>query len=197
MLSQFNFKTQLNVVTSVFMARLKMISRYKGGLLIEILIPTFLAAIPILLGRSLGGENIEENFLRNTGTANYVAYMVIGANIFMIVAGSLWNFGFWVRREQQTGTLESIYLTPTNKILILGGVAFYGAFRNIINFGIAFILGCYIFGVNPFQGNILVAILFLSFGLIPIYGLSFLYGALILKLKEANALIQLAQWIVA
>jgi hypothetical protein len=100
----------------------------------------------------------------------------------------------WLRREQQTGTLEVLYLAPTSKGLILAGVALYGTLRNLVNFGLAFSTGCLIFGVNPFQGDILLALVFLLLGLIPLYGISLLYGAIILMLKEANAMIQLAQW---
>jgi ABC-2 type transport system permease protein len=76
-------------------------------------------------------------------------------------------------------------------------VALYGTLRSLVNFGMAFSLGCLLFGVNPFQGDILLALGFLLLGLIPLYGVSLLYGAVVLKLKEANAMIQLAQWLVS
>lgn len=197
MLSVFSPKMSINAVRSVFLTRLRIVSRYRGWFLFDMLIPTVIAAIPILLGRALGGENAAAVFLENTGTANYVAYMVIGANIFMIVSNSLWIFGFWLRNEMQTGTLESLYLSPISRVVLLGGVALYTAFRSLIAFSVAFTGGCLIFGVNPFQGDIVLAVIFLLIGLIPIYGISFLYGAVIIRLKEANSLINLAQWGVA
>lgn len=186
-----------DVVKQVALARLRMQSRYRGWFLLDIMIPTVIAAIPILLGQALAGPNAGQNFRANTGTDNYVAYLLIGSNIFMIVSGALWNFGFWLRREQQTGTLESIYLAPTSRWLILAGVALYGTLRNGINFGLAFTLGCLVFGVNPLQGDIVLALVFLFLGIIPLYGVSLLYGAIVLKFKEANAMIQLAQWLVS
>ncbi|MFQ6059624.1 MAG: ABC transporter permease, partial [Anaerolineae bacterium] len=193
-LTQFSWQTRLQVILQVALARLRMMSRYRGWFLLDITIPTFVAAIPILLGRTLAGPRAAENFQLNTGTANYVAYLLIGSNVFMIVSGALWNFGFWLRREQQTGTLEALYLAPASRLLILAGVALYGALRSLINFGLAFSLGCLLFRVNPLQGDILLALGFLLLGLIPLYGISLLYGALILKVKEANVLIRLAQW---
>lgn len=163
----------------------------------DIMIPTAIAAIPILLGQAMAGPNAGEIFRANTGTDNYVAYLLIGSNVFMVVSGALWNFGFWLRREQQTGTLEALYLAPASRWLVLSGVALYGALRNIVNFGLAFTLGCLLFRVNPLQGDILLALVFLLLGVIPLYGVSLLYGAIILKLKEANAMIQLAQWLIS
>lgn len=194
MLSVFSLKMSLEAVKSVFLCRLRIVSRYRGWFAFDMLIPTVLAAVPILAGRAIAGEDAAANFLENTGTANYVAYMVVGANVFMVVSNSLWIFGFWLRNEMQTGTLESLYLTPASKGVLLGGIALYAAFRSLIAFGVAFTAGCAIFRVNPFQGDIFLAVVFLLIGLIPIYGISFFYGAVIIKLKEANSLIRVAQW---
>ena len=196
-LTEFNLGTRWQVVWGVAAVRLRMMSRYRGWFVLDIIIPTMIAAIPILLGQALAGPNAAENFQVNTGTANYVAYLLIGSNVFMMVSGALWNFGFWLRREQQTGTLEALYLAPASKGLILAGVALYGALRNLANFSVAFTVGCLVFGVNPFQGDILLALAFLLLGLIPLYGISLLYGAIVLRLKEANAMIQLAQWLLS
>jgi hypothetical protein len=54
-------------------------------------------------------------------------------------------------------------------------------------------LGCWLFAVNPLQGNYVVALVFLVIGAIPLYALSLLYGAVVLQLKETNALIRIAQ----
>ncbi len=58
----------------------------------------------------------------------------------------------------------------------------------------AYILGSVIFDVNPFQGEVLLALVFIVMGLVPLYSLTLLYGALVLKVKEANALVNLMQW---
>jgi ABC-2 type transport system permease protein len=196
-LTSFSWRTYSQAVWQVALSRVRMQSRYPGWLLLDIALPTFIAAIPILIGQAIAGPGAAANFAANTGTSNYVAYLLIGSNIFWVVVGALWNFGFWLRREQQTGTLEALYLVPTSQGWILAGVALYGAVRSILIFGIAFSLGCLIFQVNPLKGDILLALAFLAIGIIPIYGLSLLYGALVLKFKEANALIQVAQWLLS
>jgi ABC-2 type transport system permease protein len=166
--------------------------------------PILMTALPVFLGRSVAGANASANFQQNTGTANYVAYLIIGSNVFMIVTVALWNIGFWMRREQQTGTLEALYLAPVSRLWIVAGVSLYGTVRSLATTTVAFTLGCLIFGVNPLVGNIGLAFAFLIVGMVPLYGISFLYGALVLpglsartgKVKEASALINLAQWVV-
>ena len=73
------------------------------------------------------------------------------------------------------------------------GSAAFNLARGLINFGLSFTLGCLVFAVNPLQGNWLVAIMFLCVGVTPLYALSLIYGAIVLRLKETDALIQIAQ----
>jgi len=177
--------------------RLTNISRYPGQVAMEVVIPIVFAAMPMLLGRASGGDQAAANFAANTGTANYVAFMLIGANVFTIVSGAFWHIAYWLRFEQETGTLEAVYLTPTSSLTLLSGVALYSAIRSVGSSLIAYLVGCLIFQVNPFQGNVLLALAFVAVGLIPLYGLSMLFGAVVLKVKESNALIGLMQWVVS
>ena len=198
-LTRFTFSTRLELIWHVALMRFRIMSRYPGYRLFDIIMPTFIAAMPILLGQAVGGSAAQAaaNFERNTGTANYVAYLLIGSNVFMMVSGTLWNVGYWLRREQETGTLEALYLAPTGRGSILVGISLYGTARMLFNFVVAFTLGSIVFQVNPLQGNILLALAFLLVGFIPLFGISLLYGAIILRIKAANALIQLAQWVIS
>ncbi len=174
--------------------RLLNVSRYPGQVLLQVIIPIVFAAMPMLLGRSAAGPDAAANFEANTGTANYVAFLLIGSNVFAIVSNAFWHIAHWVRFEQETGTLEAIYVTPTSSRVLAAGVAVYSAVRGVGSAVIAYLLGCLIFGVNPFQGDILLAMLFVLVGLVPLYGFTFLFGALVLRVKESNALIGVMQW---
>jgi ABC-2 type transport system permease protein len=196
-LTDLSWKTRLEAIWTMALTWLRLNSRYRGWFLLDIMIPTVIAGFPILLGRSIAGAQAAENFARNTGTLNYVAYLLIGSNIFTIITRALWTIGFWLRREQMTGTLEALYLAPTSRGAILIGLSLYSGARSLVTFGVAFTAGCLVFRVNPLQGDILLALIFLLLGMIPLYGISLLYGAIVLKLKEANALIELAQWLVS
>ena len=176
--------------------RLLNISRYPGHLVMEILIPIVFAAMPMLLGRATAGADAEANFRANTGTANYVAFLLIGSNAFTIVSNAFWHIAYWLRFEQETGTLEAVYLTPTSRTVLASGVALYSALRGVTASLLAYFLGCLVFQVNPLQGDVLLAFTFVLVGLLPLYGVAMLFGALVLKVKESNALIGLMQWVV-
>jgi ABC-2 type transport system permease protein len=76
----------------------------------------------------------------------------------------------------------------------VAGTALYSCARGIFSALAAYLLGSLVLGVNPFQGEILLALVFILVGLIPLYSLTLIYGAIILKVKEANALVNLMQW---
>jgi ABC-2 type transport system permease protein len=177
--------------------RLLNISRYPGQLALEIFIPSILVAIPVLVGQATAGASGPANFRANTGTDNYVGYLLIGSNMFIIITGAFWHIAYWLRFEQETGTLESIYLTPTDSLTVASGVALYSMARGLLSTGLAYVVGCVIFRINPLQGNLLLALAFLLVGLIPMYGLAFLFGALVFEVKEANALVGLVQWVIS
>lgn len=196
-----SFKGNWGVLWGTFIVRIKTISRYKGMLIMDIIIPLVLATMPILLGQAMAGSISEAsaNFQENTGIAgaNYVAYIIIGANVFVTITTSMWLFGFFIRREQMLGTLEALFMTPAHKLSILAGLTLYVQVRSTITFILGYTIGCMLFSINPLQGEVLLALFILLFGLIPIYGLSFLLGALVLKVKQANTLLNTLQWALA
>lgn len=183
---------------SVTLASAKMrfitITRYPGQLIVDIIIPIVFALMPILLGRATAGDQAAAVFEANTGTSNYVAYMLIGSSTFTIVSYAFWHIAYWLRWEMETGTLELLYLTPIERIWIAGGTAIYSSVRGIISALLGYLLGSWLLGVNPFIGELLLALLFIFIGLLPLYGMTLLFGAVVLKLKEANALINVMQW---
>lgn len=191
------WRRNLGALTASLRMRLITGSRYRGQLLVDVMIPIVFAAMPILLGRAMGGNAAASNFDHNTGTTNYVAYMLIGSSVFTIVSYAFWNVAYWLRWEQETGTLEALYLTPTSRFWLAAGVATYSALRSLLSCSIAYWIGCWLFKVNPLQGDLLLALVFIAVGMIPLFGMTFLFGALVLKVKESHALIGLMQWVVS
>jgi ABC-2 type transport system permease protein len=189
-----SLRSNLSVLLASTWMRMMTISRYPGQLILDIIIPIVFASMPILLGRATAGPQAAANFERNTGTVNYVAYMLIGASAFSIVSYAFWHIANWLRWEQETGTLEALYLSPTHRIWVAAGTALYSCLRGLFSAVVAYLLGSIILGVNPFQGDIVLAFVFILVGLLPLYSLTLLFGAVVLKVKESNALINLMQW---
>ncbi len=188
-----SLRSNFSVLFASFRMRLTTITRYPGQLVMDIFIPIVFAYMPILLGRA-SGTNPAAVFYANTGTTNYITFMLIGSSVFTLVNFAFWHVAYWLRWEQEAGTLEVLYLAPTHRLWVVGGTALYSCLRGIFSALAAYILGSIIFNVNPFQGEMLLAVFFILVGLIPLYSLTLLYGAVVLKVREANALVNLMQW---
>jgi ABC-2 type transport system permease protein len=183
----------MDIATWAAYARYRELASYPGWFLLDVFIPIIIAIVPILLGRAVGGADAATNFAQRAGTSNYAAFLLIGANTFLMTLRAFWDIGLWLRKEQQVGTLESLYVTPADRRWVLAGLAAFNLARGLANFVLSFALGCLVFAVNPLQGNWLVALVFLGIGVTPLYALSLLYGTVVLRLKETDALIQIAQ----
>ena len=187
-------RSNISAMLASTQLRLLNISRYPGQLLLDLLIPIIFASMPILLGRATAGTDAAGVFAENTGTSNYAAYMLIGSIVFTIVSFAFWHMAYWLRWEQESGTLEAIYLTPTHRIWVAAGTALYSCMRALGTAIVAYFIGSVLLHAAPIQGEVGLAFVFIGVGLIPLYGLTLLFGAVILKVKEANALVGLMQW---
>lgn len=193
-LQAHEIRADLSAAAAEMRLRISNMTRYPGQLALEIFLPVLFAAMPIFLSQTVPGSDVATNFSANAGTTNYVAYLLIGSTAYIMVTRAFWDVAFWLRYEQMVGTLEAIYLTPTNSVVLASGVSFYSAIRSLTAGLIAYLLGCLIFGVNPLQGQIGLAFVFLLVGLPAVYGIAFLFGALVIKIKEMTALINMMQW---
>src|SRR4030066_980679 len=145
-----SLRANISVMLASFRMRLTTITRYPGQIVMDILIPIVFAYMPILLGRS-AGANAALNFAANTGTDNYIGYMLIGSSVFTLVNFAFWHVAYWLRWEQMAGTLEALYLAPTHRIWGVAGPALYSCLRGMFSALSAYILGSVIFDINPFQ----------------------------------------------
>ena len=120
-------KSQLCIATDVIwqtaLSRLRIYMRRPGGFPLDVLFPSVVAFLPLLLGQAVAGAQASDNFSARVGTPAYVPFMLIGANVFVLVMRAIWEVGFWLRSEQNTGTLEVWYLAPASPLWVLAGVA--------------------------------------------------------------------------
>ena len=175
--------------------QLRRLSKTWAARLTDLLMPSAIAFVPIILGRAIAGDEAGAYFTTYADTPNFAGFLLIGGGAFLLVTRALWGFGHWLRQEMQAGTLESLYLTPASMATILAGVALAFMLYSAVFFIGAMVVGALLFQVVFQTGNLPLALLFLFVGLPPLYGLALLYGALVLRLKETDAFLQIAQWL--
>ena len=156
------------------------------------IIPYFLTALLIAMGISVGGGDAFGNFAAQTGSSlNPVVFLMIGSGVWMISWIVLEGIGTSLRDEQIKGTLEQNFLAPINRFLLLVGQALSQIVITSILFGGVIAASVLLLEPRGAPGLIL-AFGILMIGLIPLFGLGFVFAALVIRFKEPYAFTQAA-----
>lgn len=144
--------------------------------------------------RALAGPQNEglSSFVQLAGTSNYLAYVVSGTILWMWVNVMLWTFGGSLRNEQLRGTLESNWLAPVDKTFLLIGAALADAAQMMLFMCIAWVEFYLIYGVwwlgSPWHlGLVILA------SVPSVYGLGFVFAALVLWAKQIGVAVNLVR----
>jgi ABC-2 type transport system permease protein len=103
--------------------------------------------------------------------------------------------GYALKNDMDAGVLESNWLTPVPRLLILVGRTLSSLLVTAITSGIMLAIGGALFGFHP-TGNTLAAFLTAIPMLIGLYGFGFAFAAVVLLMREANTLVDVSSFLV-
>src|SRR5438093_4802107 len=180
----------LSPLAAIFKKQVRHLIRYPGEFIFVLIIPYFLTAMVVAMGNSAGGASAVSNFSIRTGSKlNPFVFLIIGAGVWMISWMVLEGIGTSLRDEQIKGTLEQNFLAPINRFLLLVGTALAQIVITTILF--VGVVAVSVLLLAP-QGalGLLVAFGILMIGLIPLFGIGFVFAALVVRFKEPYAFTQ-------
>lgn len=135
-------------------------------------------------------------FLPSKEWSNPTTYQFFywGMVFWDVVGMALWSFGMAIRREQQLGTIEHLFLSNSNRMMLFASriATMLPSFLISILY-LALIIGTF-FKVSITVINPAMLILSLFFSLMTAAGFGAVYGALVLKLKQPGALSNILQF---
>lgn len=173
-------------------------TRYPTWVIAMVIWPVIFPLGYIFTAKALGGPNGNyiQAFERLTGTGNYVGYIILGTAMWMWLNITLWDLGFHIREEQMRGTLESNWVCPVSGLSIVVGASFAKLASSLVMLIITAVEFGIIFNVNVLGGNI--GLMIVSFLLVmpSIYGVGILFASLVIRFKEANAMVFLVRGMV-
>jgi ABC-2 type transport system permease protein len=180
----------VNAVAAVIRRELLVFSRYPSWVLSVVIWPVLFPLIYLLSSRALsgpGGEGLPA-FVRAAGTDNIRGFIVIGTTAWMWLNITLWSVGTSLRTDQLRGVLESNWLTPTPRFALLLGTAASQALLSLGFLAVSFVEFTVLLGVD-FEVNAAGALAVLAASIPWIYGLGITFAALVLRFKEATAMV--------
>ncbi len=120
--------------------------------------------------------------------SQFAGMMTYGFVTSMFLGFTLWEIGFSLREEQVRGTLESLYLSPTNKFSNLVSRIFAILLWTTIMCAAAVLLVNLLVGGLPLQ-NVAKGLVVLLFSISGFLGLGFLFAGVTIRLKETAQLL--------
>jgi ABC-2 type transport system permease protein len=183
-------------LTAIFWKGIKHYTRYPGNFLLYLLIPFLFTALIFGMGQFVGGENAASNFASRTGTQNALIYEVLGSAVWMVSWVVVEDVGVALRDEQMKGTLEQNFLAPVSRVTLLIGLSLTDI---VITAGIFFVVvGVTVAVTLPaVLANLLEAYLALLVGLIPLFGIGFLFAGFVIRFKEPYIFTQIVNLLFA
>jgi ABC-2 type transport system permease protein len=166
--------------------------RYPSWIMAFFIWPVLFPLGYVLTAKALGGPNgaALPTFGQLAGTTDYVGFIVIGSTMWMWLNITLWNVGFHLRNEQMRGTLESNWLCPVPRISVMLGASLTQLGTSLMLLVVSIVEFRLFLGVQLVKVNSAPALLLVVFLLIPsIYGLGLAFASLVIRFKEANAMV--------
>jgi ABC-2 type transport system permease protein len=179
----YGIRGTLGALGAIFWKGMKHYIRYPGGFLLYLILPFLFTLLIFGMGRFIGGGNAILNFAARTGTSNILVYEILGSAVWMTGWVVVEDVGVALRDEQMKGTLEQNFLAPVNRFTLLVGISLTdiaittGIFLVVVGVTLAFTMpGAYL--------GFLQAFLLLLVGLVPLFGIGFLFAGFVIKFKE-------------
>jgi ABC-2 type transport system permease protein len=161
-----------------------------GSFAIYLALPFLFTLLIFGMGRFVGGSNASAYFAIRTGTTNILVYEMLGSAIWMTSWVVVEDVGVSLRNEQVSGTLEQNFLAPIDRATLLVGMSLADIVITTVIFVIA--VGVTVALTMPTDiVALLQAYLMLLIGLVPLFGICFLFAGIIIKFKEPYVFVQI------
>jgi ABC-2 type transport system permease protein len=170
--------------------------RYPLNAISSVLQPLIWLTPVYFMGRvfSVGGE--AHGFAAYSGTTDYMSFILIGNALSQFISAVFWGMGFSLKNDMDTGVLESNWLAPVPRTLLLVGKTLNSLFVTAFTSSIILLFAGLLFGFR-ISGSVLTAFLAILPMLLGLYGFGFAFAALVLVVREANTMVDISNFLVS
>jgi ABC-2 type transport system permease protein len=170
--------------------------RYPLNALFRVIEPIAWLTPVYFLGKSFAGPSGNAGFAAYTGTGDYMSFILIGAVLANYVASVFWGMGFALKNDMNAGVLETNWMMPIPRPLLLVGQTLASLAITTLNSMGMLLLASLAFGFQV-NGSLLAAALTMLPMLIALYGFGFAFAAAVLLMRDANTLVDVSNYVVS
>jgi len=147
------------------------------------------------MGQAFSVDGKALGFAGYSGTTDYISFVLIGTLLNNFIDSVFWGMGYSLKNDMDAGVLESNWMTPTARPILLIGRTFTRMFITTITSLVILLVAALLFGFRP-TGNVLPALLVVLPLLIGLYGFGIAFAAIVLMMRDANAMVDMSSFLV-
>lgn len=194
-LSQPNLKTQLRSLFVIARKDWKVFWRYPLNAVSNVFQPIIWITPVYFMGKAFSTNGQATGFAAYSGSGDYMSYILLGTVLTNFILTVFWGMGLALKEDMDAGVLESNWLTPVSRLLILVGRTLTSLLTTTITSLVMLGLGAALFGFKP-TGSALAAFLTAIPMLLGLYGFGFAFAGVVLLMRDANTLIDVGSFLV-
>jgi ABC-2 type transport system permease protein len=144
------------------------------------------------LAFSVNGE--ARGFAGYSGTTDFMSFILIGMALSNFINAVFWGMGYALKNDMDAGVMESNWLCPVPRPLLLVGHTFSSIALTAITSAAMLLVSGLMFGFT-ISGNVLKALAALLPMLIALYGFGFAFAALVMVVRESNTMVDVGSFL--
>jgi ABC-2 type transport system permease protein len=194
-LSQPTLFSHLRALMAVTRKDWKQYWRYPLNAVSQMLQPLIWITPVYFMGLAFSVNGKAEGFAQYSGTTDFMSFILLGTVLESFINAVFWGMGYALKNDMDSGVMESNWLTPIPRLLFLVGHSVTNlVVTAIVSMGMLF-FGGLIFGFHV-TGDIWAAFQPILPMMIGLYGFGFAFAAVVLLMREANALVDISSFLV-
>jgi ABC-2 type transport system permease protein len=169
--------------------------RYPLNVIGQIMNPLIWLAPVYFMGMAFSVNGQAQGFAGYAGTSDYISFVLLGSVLNNYIMTVFWGIGYALKNDMDAGVLESNWLMPISRPLLLIGRTFSSLFITTLTSLAMLLLAALLFGFHP-TGNALLALIPAIPMLVGLYGFGLAFAAIVLLMRDANTLVDISSYVV-